>query len=125
MHELDALGRPGKDHGMIAHHRAATQRGKADVASAAGAGMAVAPALRALVEIDAAAVTTSTSPDWEPIMKVAAAIVTERGGRTCHAAIVARELGVPAVVGAAGARDVLQAGRLVTVSRAEGDVGRV
>ena len=70
-------------------------------------------------------VATSTSPDWEPIMKVAAAIVTERGGRTCHAAIVARELGVPAVVGAAGAKDVLKAGRVVTVSCAEGDVGRV
>ena len=70
-------------------------------------------------------VATSTSPDWEPIMKIAAAIVTERGGRTCHAAIVARELGVPAVVGAAGAKDVLKAGRLVTVSCAEGDVGRV
>jgi pyruvate,water dikinase len=50
-------------------------------------------------------VAQSTSPDWEPVMKIAAAIVTERGGRTCHAAIVARELGVPAVVGAAGAND--------------------
>jgi pyruvate,water dikinase len=70
-------------------------------------------------------VATSTSPDWEPVMKVAAAIVTERGGRTCHAAIVARELGVPAVVGAAGAKEVLKAGRVVTVSCAEGDVGRV
>jgi pyruvate,water dikinase len=70
-------------------------------------------------------VTDSTSPDWEPIMKIAAAIVTERGGRTCHAAIVARELGVPAVVGAAGAKDALRTGRGVTVSCAEGDVGRV
>ena len=58
-------------------------------------------------------------------MKIAAAIVTDRGGRTCHAAIVARELGVPAVVGAAGAKDVLKAGRVVTVSCAEGEIGRV
>jgi pyruvate,water dikinase len=58
-------------------------------------------------------------------MKIAAAIVTERGGRTCHAAIVARELGVPAVVGAAGAKDALRTGAIVTVSCAEGDVGRV
>jgi len=70
-------------------------------------------------------VAESTSPDWEPVMKVAAAIVTERGGRTCHAAIVARELGVPAVVGAAGANDALKTGRVVTVSCAEGEVGRV
>jgi pyruvate,water dikinase len=70
-------------------------------------------------------VAQSTSPDWEPVMKIAAAIVTERGGRTCHAAIVARELGVPAVVGAAGARDALSTGTVVTVSCAEGDVGRV
>ncbi len=70
-------------------------------------------------------VAESTSPDWEPVMKIAAAIVTERGGRTCHAAIVARELGVPAVVGAAGAKDALKTGRLVTVSCAEGDIGRV
>ena len=67
----------------------------------------------------------STSPDWEPVMKIAAAIVTERGGRTCHAAIVARELGVPAVVGATGAKEALKAGRVVTVSCAEGEVGRV
>lgn len=70
-------------------------------------------------------VAESTSPDWEPIMKIAAAIVTERGGRTCHAAIVARELGVPAVVGAAGAKDALGTGPVVTVSCAEGEVGRV
>jgi pyruvate,water dikinase len=70
-------------------------------------------------------VAESTTPDWEPVMKIAAAIVTERGGRTCHAAIVARELGVPAVVGAAGATDVLKAGALVTVSCAEGEIGRV
>ncbi len=70
-------------------------------------------------------VAESTTPDWEPIMKAAAAIVTERGGRTCHAAIVARELGVPAVVGAAGARQTLQAGATVTVSCAEGEIGHV
>ena len=70
-------------------------------------------------------VAESTSPDWEPVMKIAAGIVTERGGRTCHAAIVARELGVPAVVGAAGAKDALGTARVVTVSCAEGDIGRV
>jgi len=70
-------------------------------------------------------VTESTSPDWEPVMKIAAAIVTERGGRTCHAAIVARELGVPAVVGAIGAKEVLKTGSVVTVSCAEGEAGHV
>ncbi|MBS1156684.1 MAG: phosphoenolpyruvate synthase [Proteobacteria bacterium] len=66
-----------------------------------------------------------TDPDWEPVMKRAAAIVTNRGGRTCHAAIIARELGVPAVVGCGDATHVLQEGDLVTVSCAEGDSGRV
>ncbi|WP_297445736.1 phosphoenolpyruvate synthase [Desulfurobacterium sp.] len=66
-----------------------------------------------------------TDPDWEPIMNKAAAIVTERGGRTCHAAIVARELGVPAVVGAKGALDLLSDGQTVTVSCAEGSDGYV
>ena len=70
-------------------------------------------------------VSDTTSPDWEPVMKTAAAIVTNRGGRTCHAAIVARELGVPAVVGAEGATQALKAGATVTVSCAEGEVGRV
>ncbi len=70
-------------------------------------------------------VTEMTDPDWEPIMKLASAIVTERGGRTCHAAIVARELGVPAVVGAQGAMEVLKTGMEITVSCAEGDVGYV
>ncbi|MBV8138071.1 MAG: phosphoenolpyruvate synthase [Deltaproteobacteria bacterium] len=70
-------------------------------------------------------VADTTTPDWEPVMKSAAAIVTNRGGRTCHAAIVARELGVPAVVGAAGATEELQAGAQVTVSCAEGDIGTV
>jgi len=70
-------------------------------------------------------VADTTTPDWEPVMKTAAAIVTNRGGRTCHAAIVARELGVPAVVGAAAATEKLTAGAPVTVSCAEGDMGRV
>ncbi len=70
-------------------------------------------------------VAESTKPDWEPVMKTAGAIVTDHGGRTCHAAIVARELGVPAVVGAENATRVLAAGQDVTVSCAEGDIGRV
>jgi pyruvate,water dikinase len=68
-------------------------------------------------------VTDMTDPNWEPVMKRASAIVTNRGGRTCHAAIIARELGIPAVVGCGDATDVLQAGSLVTVSCAEGDTG--
>jgi pyruvate,water dikinase len=70
-------------------------------------------------------VADTTTPDWEPVMKTAAAIVTNRGGRTCHAAIVARELGIPAVVGAEGASERLKDGEKVTVSCAEGDIGRV
>ncbi len=70
-------------------------------------------------------VADTTTPDWEPVMKRAAAIVTNRGGRTCHAAIVARELGVPAVVGAEGATEALHPGRTVTVSCAGGEVGQV
>ncbi|MFN3750441.1 MAG: phosphoenolpyruvate synthase [Thiobacillus sp.] len=70
-------------------------------------------------------VTDMTDPDWEPVMKRAAAIVTNRGGRTCHAAIVARELGIPAVVGAGNATTVLKDGEPVTVSCAEGDTGFV
>src|SRR5271169_742590 len=70
-------------------------------------------------------VAQSTSPDWEPVMKTAAAIVTSRGGRTCHAAIVARELGVPAVVGAEGASERLATGTVVTISCADGEVGKV
>ena len=68
-------------------------------------------------------VTDMTDPDWEPIMKKASAIVTNRGGRTCHAAIIARELGIPAVVGCGDATDCLQNGDRVTVSCAEGDSG--
>lgn len=68
-------------------------------------------------------VTDMTDPDWEPIMKKAAAIVTNRGGRTCHAAIIARELGIPAVVGCGNATETVQNGDRITVSCAEGDTG--
>jgi len=70
-------------------------------------------------------VSDTTTPDWEPVMKIAAAIVTNRGGRTCHAAIISRELGKPAVVGAENATSAIKTGDLVTVSCAEGDIGRV
>ncbi len=70
-------------------------------------------------------VTDMTDPDWEPVMKRASAIVTNRGGRTCHAAIIARELGIPAVVGCGDATQVLKEGKTVTVSCAEGDTGFV
>lgn len=70
-------------------------------------------------------VTDMTDPDWEPIMKRAAAIVTNRGGRTCHAAIIARELGIPAIVGCGDATDKIKPGQAVTVSCAEGDTGYI
>jgi len=70
-------------------------------------------------------VADMTTPDWEPIMKIASAIVTNRGGRTCHAAIISRELGVPAVVGCDNATTTIENNRPVTVSCAEGDVGKV
>ena len=70
-------------------------------------------------------VTDMTDPNWEPVMKLAAAIVTNRGGRTCHAAIIARELGIPAVVGTGEATERLKDGQPVTVSCAEGDTGSV
>ncbi|MEQ1914839.1 MAG: phosphoenolpyruvate synthase [Sideroxydans sp.] len=70
-------------------------------------------------------VTDMTDPNWEPVMKKAAAIVTNRGGRTCHAAIIARELGIPAIVGCGHATTALQEGESVTVSCAEGDTGFV
>ncbi|MFN3736991.1 phosphoenolpyruvate synthase [Hydrogenophaga sp.] len=70
-------------------------------------------------------VTDMTDPNWEPVMKRASAIVTNRGGRTCHAAIIARELGIPAVVGCGNATDTLKDGTLVTVSCAEGDTGQI
>ncbi len=70
-------------------------------------------------------VADATSPDWGTVMKAAAAIVTNRGGRTCHAAIVARELGIPAIVGAERATRMIETGEMISVSCAEGDVGRV
>ena len=70
-------------------------------------------------------VTDMTDPDWEPVMKRASAIVTNRGGRTCHAAIIARELGIPAVVGCGDATELLSTGAEVTVSCAEGDTGKI
>ena len=70
-------------------------------------------------------VSDMTDPDWEPVMKRAAAIITNRGGRTCHAAIIARELGVPAIVGCGNATDLLTDGQAVTVSCAEGDTGHI
>lgn len=77
----------------------------------------------AKVESGDVLVTDMTDPDWEPVMKKASAIVTNRGGRTCHAAIIARELGIPAVVGCNDATEILQEGQEVTVSCAEGDDG--
>jgi pyruvate,water dikinase len=70
-------------------------------------------------------VTGRTDPDWEPVMKRASAIVTNQGGRTCHAAIIARELGIPAIVGSTNATEVLQTGREVTVACCEGEEGKV
>ncbi|MBL8477062.1 MAG: phosphoenolpyruvate synthase [Methyloversatilis sp.] len=70
-------------------------------------------------------VTDMTDPNWEPVMKKAAAIVTNRGGRTCHAAIIARELGIPAIVGCGDATETLTEGELVTASCAEGDTGNI
>jgi pyruvate,water dikinase len=77
------------------------------------------------VQVGDILVTDMTDPNWEPVMKKAAAIVTNRGGRTCHAAIIARELGIPAIVGCGNATDVLKEGEPVTVSCAEGDTGFV
>jgi pyruvate,water dikinase len=70
-------------------------------------------------------VADTTTPDWEPIMKTAAAIVTNRGGRTCHAAIVSRELGIPAIVGSKNATEVIKDGQAITISCAEGETGNV
>jgi pyruvate,water dikinase len=79
----------------------------------------------ARVESGDVLVADMTDPDWEPVMKRASAIVTNRGGRTCHAAIIARELGIPAVVGCSDATRVIAEGQAVTVSCAEGDIGYV
>jgi pyruvate,water dikinase len=86
--------------------------------------------VRSIAEMDSVQagdvlVTDMTDPNWEPVMKRAAAIVTNRGGRTCHAAIIARELGIPAVVGCGDATDVLKEGALVTVACSEGDTGYI
>ena len=78
-----------------------------------------------LVQAGDVLVTDMTDPDWEPVMKRAAAIVTNRGGRTCHAAIIARELGIPAVVGCGNATEILKEGDPLTVSCAEGDTGYI
>lgn len=70
-------------------------------------------------------VTDMTDPDWEPIMKIASAIVTNRGGRTCHAAIVSRELGIPCIIGTRNGTEIIKSGQKVTVSCAEGEIGKV
>ena len=70
-------------------------------------------------------VTEKTDPDWEPIMKIASAIVTNKGGRTAHAAIVARELGIPAIVGTEHGTEIIKSGVDVTISCAEGEVGKI
>ncbi len=93
-----------------------------------GAGRArVIPSLAEIEQLRAGEVlvTDMTDPHWEPVMKRAAAIVTNRGGRTCHAAIIARELGVPAIVGCGDATDALQSAQEITVSCAQGDTGHV
>ena len=77
------------------------------------------------IEVGDVLVTDMTDPDWEPIMKRASAIVTNRGGRTCHAAIIAREMGIPAVVGCTNATDLINTGDEITVSCAEGDTGYI
>lgn len=83
------------------------------------------PAEMHLVQPGDVLVADMTDPNWEPVMKRASALVTNRGGRTCHAAIIARELGIPAIVGAVNATDVLREGEVVTVSCAEGESGFV
>ena len=93
-------------------------------------GAGTAKVIRSVAEMDRVQpgdvlVSDMTDPDWEPVMKRAAAIVTNRGGRTCHAAIIARELGIPAVVGCGDATDLIADGMEVTVSCAEGDEGIV
>ncbi len=87
----------------------------------------VIPNVRHLAEFQAGdiLITDMTTPDWGPVMKIAAAIVTNRGGRICHTAIVVRELGIPAVVGAEDATKIISEGDIVTVSCTEGDAGKV
>ena len=115
------------------HHYELKDRGTVLASGAAiGDAIATGPALRILDPADmdrfedgAVLVTDMTDPDWVPIMKRAAAIVTDLGGRTAHAAIVSRELGIPAIVGTGDATDVLVDGQQVTVSCAEGEIGHV
>ncbi len=83
------------------------------------------PADMHLVQVGDVLVADMTDPNWEPVMKRASALVTNRGGRTCHAAIIARELGIPAIVGSVNATDILREGEIVTVSCAEGESGFV
>ncbi|MGZ3658800.1 MAG: phosphoenolpyruvate synthase [Bdellovibrionota bacterium] len=83
------------------------------------------PAQRDQLQPGEVLVADKTDPDWEPAMRKASAVITTRGGRTCHAAIVSRELGIPAIVGALGATEILRDGQEVTVSCAEGDVGKI
>ena len=111
----------------LKQHSAILAQGRA-IGSRIGQGVVrniASPSDMARVQKGDVLVTDMTDPDWEPVMKRAAAIVTNRGGRTCHAAIIARELGIPAVVGAGDATAVLLDGTAVTVSCAEGDVGTV
>lgn len=115
--QMYALGKPGHTivSGMAVGEKIAT--GKAHVIHD--------PRAMGVFKPGEILVTESTDPDWEPIMKIAGAIVTEHGGRTSHAAIVARELGIPAIVGARAATTAISSGRDVTVSCAEGEVGHV
>ena len=111
---------------QLANHKAAVLATGRSIGQRIGAG--VVRVVDSLADIGSVQngdvlVTDMTDPDWEPVMKRAAAIVTNRGGRTCHAAIIARELGVPAVVGCNDATDRLTNGSSVTVSCAEGDTG--
>ncbi|HAN56286.1 MAG TPA: phosphoenolpyruvate synthase, partial [Betaproteobacteria bacterium] len=111
----------------LKQHSAILAQGRA-IGSRIGQGVVrniASPSEMARVQKGDVLVTDMTDPDWEPVMKRAAAIVTNRGGRTCHAAIIARELGIPAVVGAGDATSTLSDGASVTVSCAEGDVGYV
>ena len=114
------LGKPGQRSAVLAEGRAIGQK----------IGTGRVRVVQSLAEMDSVQagdvlVADMTDPNWEPVMKRAAAIVTNRGGRTCHAAIIARELGIPAVVGCGDATDKLQDGMLVTVVCSEGDTGTI
>ena len=119
--ERYVLEQTAKDTGrVLAQGRAIGQK-----IGAGRAKVVMSPEAMAQVGAGDVLVTDMTDPDWEPIMKRAAAIVTNRGGRTCHAAIIARELGIPAIVGCGDATRAVAEGQAVTVSCAEGDTGRV